>query len=208
MASHNYDGDVLTDEIAQVHRSPGFLTSVLNGVNDDGSIIKEFEASHGTVTDMYHAHLKGQETSLNPLSMMEALIGAMRHSVVLKTKASGGTISDNDRNFDEFCLKLQAAIHAQMTTPGRASRDLSGRDGLTTEQFVKAVKSRLDSVSDPLTEPVPSISPVEDAFEVDYNKIDELFLQLDTNKNGQIDYREFVSALKFLGVVPKKIRKH
>ena len=37
----------------QVHRSPGFLTSVLNGVNDDGSIIKEFEASHGTVTDMW-----------------------------------------------------------------------------------------------------------------------------------------------------------
>ena len=59
MASHNYDGDVLTDEIAQVHRSPGFLTSVLNGVNDDGSIIKEFEASHGTVTDMWKAHLKG-----------------------------------------------------------------------------------------------------------------------------------------------------
>jgi hypothetical protein len=26
---------------------------VLNGVNDDGSIIKEFEASHGTVTDMW-----------------------------------------------------------------------------------------------------------------------------------------------------------
>lgn len=47
MASHNYDGDVLTDEIAQVHRSPGFLTSVLNGINEDGSIIKEFEASHG-----------------------------------------------------------------------------------------------------------------------------------------------------------------
>jgi hypothetical protein len=31
---------VLTDELAQIHRSPGFLSSVLNGVNDDGTIIK------------------------------------------------------------------------------------------------------------------------------------------------------------------------
>jgi isocitrate dehydrogenase len=40
MAAHNYDGDMLTDEVAQVHRSPGFITSNLIGKNDDGSIIK------------------------------------------------------------------------------------------------------------------------------------------------------------------------
>lgn len=40
MAAHNYDGDMLTDEIAQVHRSPGFITSNLIGKKDDGSIIK------------------------------------------------------------------------------------------------------------------------------------------------------------------------
>jgi hypothetical protein len=44
-----------------VHRSPGFLTSVLNGVNDDGSIIKEFEASHGTVTDMWKVTSPAQQ---------------------------------------------------------------------------------------------------------------------------------------------------
>ena len=27
MSAHNYDGDMLTDEVAQVHRSPGFITS-------------------------------------------------------------------------------------------------------------------------------------------------------------------------------------
>ena len=31
MAAHNYDGDMLTDEIAQIHRSPGFITSNLVG---------------------------------------------------------------------------------------------------------------------------------------------------------------------------------
>jgi len=48
MSAHNYDGDMLTDEVAQVHRSPGFITSNLIGKKEDGSMIKEFEASHGT----------------------------------------------------------------------------------------------------------------------------------------------------------------
>ena len=48
MAAHNYDGDMLTDEVAQVHRSPGFITSNLIGKREDGAMIKEFEASHGT----------------------------------------------------------------------------------------------------------------------------------------------------------------
>merc|ERR1719329_1487573 len=49
MAAHNYDGDMLTDEVAQIHRSPGFITSNLIGKAADGRIIKEYEASHGTV---------------------------------------------------------------------------------------------------------------------------------------------------------------
>ena len=40
MAAHNYDGDMLTDEIAQVHRSPGFITSNLIGKKEDGTLIK------------------------------------------------------------------------------------------------------------------------------------------------------------------------
>lgn len=206
MCSHNYDGDVLTDEIAQVHRSPGFLTSVLNGVNDDGSIIKEFEASHGTVTDMYHAHKRGEETSLNPLSMMEALIGAMKHSVVLNTKNNGGKMTKNDENYIAFCGKLQSAIHSQMTTPGRASRDLSGPTGLTTEQFVQAVRARLDGKSHPYCQTVAGSDPVKDAYEADIDKMKALFQQLDTDKNGTIDFNEFVGALKILGVAPKKVK--
>merc|ERR1719421_959410 len=65
MACHNYDGDMLTDEVAQMHRSPGFITSNLIGKNEDGTLIKEFEASHGTVADLWADHLAGKETSLN-----------------------------------------------------------------------------------------------------------------------------------------------
>lgn len=86
MAAHNYDGDMLTDEISQVHRSPGFITSNLIGKSDDGSLIKEFEASHGTVADMWEAHKRGEEHSFNPLGMVEALIGAMNHAADLASQ--------------------------------------------------------------------------------------------------------------------------
>merc|ERR1712187_369480 len=79
MACHNYDGDMLTDEVSQVHRSPGFISSSLIGKRDDGSFIKEYEASHGTVADLWHMHLAGKETSMNPLGMVVALLDAMKN---------------------------------------------------------------------------------------------------------------------------------
>lgn len=196
MCAHNYDGDVLTDEIAQVHRSPGFLTSVLNGVNDDGSIIKEFEASHGTVTDMWKAHLRGEETSLNPLSMMEALIGAIQHS---------NKLANGPPELTEFSKKLQKAIHVQMTTPGKGTRDLSGPTGLSTPQFVAAVRARLEAYLDgkPLDEPTQVVA-VEDAYPADLELMKSLFDSIDTDKSGKIDFKEFTAGMKKLGIVPKK----
>ena len=114
MAAHNYDGDMLTDEVAQVHRSPGFITSNLIGKAADGSLIKEFEASHGTVADMWEAHLRGEETSLNPLGMAEALIGAIDHAADL----AGG-----DKAITEHGRARQA-IHTLMVSAG--TRDLCG----------------------------------------------------------------------------------
>lgn len=78
----------VTDQIAQVHRSPGFITSNLVGTSADGSLIKEFEASHGTVSDLWNDHLAGRETSLNPLGLVEAIMGAMQHAAVLGMSAT------------------------------------------------------------------------------------------------------------------------
>lgn len=91
------------------------MTSVLNGINDeDGSIIKEYEASHGTVTDMWYAHLRGEETSLNPLSMMEALIGAIIYSAEIDTIRSQNVNKVNNDSLIAFAQKLQKAIHKQV----------------------------------------------------------------------------------------------
>lgn len=134
MAAHNYDGDVLTDELAQVHMSPGFITSNLVGVDSEtGTLIKEFEASHGTVTDMDEARLRGEETSLNPLGMVEGLIGAMNHA----SDVHGGA-----DQVHPYTNSLRATIH-KLFREGRGTKDLCGAGGLTTEQFIDAVAEAL-----------------------------------------------------------------
>jgi len=198
MCAHNYDGDVLTDEIAQIHKSPGFLTSVLNGVREDGAIIKEYEASHGTVTDMWNAHLRGEETSLNPLSMCEALIGAVQHSVKLTDIHRGAEIID-------FTIRLQNAIYAQMTTNGKATRDLSGKRGLTTEQFVQAVKDRIDGKSSAYHVPEIGREVVVNTSDIDDN-VKSLFGKLDKDGNGMIDLQEFADGLVKLGISPQQAK--
>ena len=191
MAAHNYDGDMLTDEVAQVHRSPGFITSNLIGKSADGSMIKEYEASHGTVADMWEAHQRGEETSMNPLGMVEALIGAMNHSADL----AGGM-----PEIHSFTAELRAAMHALMVS-GKGTRDLCGPAGLTTENFV-------DMVAEALTERVKPImgAPVVPYEEdVDDEALVALFAELDTDQNGEIDFAELKRGLRRLGVSPKKM---
>lgn len=190
VAALNYDGDILTDQLAQIHRSPGFLSSVLTGVREDGTIIKEFEASHGTVTDMWYAHLRGEETSLNPLSMMEALIGALQHSASLST---------GYEELVSFSKRLQRAIHLQMVE--RGTRDMD-KNGLTTEQFVEAVGKRLDQAQREATvtrekEALPSRN-------YDEESIRKLFDSIDTDRNGSIGFQEFADAIAKLGIAPLK----
>mmetsp|Transcript_21197 Transcript_21197/g.45489 ORF Transcript_21197/g.45489 Transcript_21197/m.45489 type:complete len:496 (-) Transcript_21197:209-1696(-) len=193
MAAHNYDGDMLTDEVAQVHRSPGFITSNLIGKAADGRLIKEFEASHGTVADMWHAHLRGEETSLNPLGMAEALIGSMNHAAAL---------ADAGPEVSEFTAKIRAAMHLLMVS-GRGTRDLSGPSGLTTEAFIEAVAEELKQpfVSAPRTE----TTPVIDDYDVDAEALSKLFAELDQNKDGMISIEELKLGLKKLNLHPKKM---
>ena len=35
--------------------------------------------------NLWHAHLRGEETSFNPLGMVEAVIGAIQHAATLDT---------------------------------------------------------------------------------------------------------------------------
>jgi len=213
MAAHNYDGDMLTDQIAQVHRSPGFITSNLVGKSDDGSLIKEFEASHGTVTDLWLDHLAGKETSLNPLGLVEALLGAMAHAAQLELDANpkdkkAAEVHAYVENFNEI---LRLALHNTFRY-GQGTRDMCGPTGFTTEDFVAKVAWRLDRyLQQQIEEQAPPELSEEDlpvpagkitAF--DQKAILQLFEKYDKSGEGKIDFKNFSKMLMKMGVAPTK----
>ncbi len=92
----NYDGDVMSDMVATAYGSLGMMTSAL--VSPDGAY--EFEAAHGTVTRHYYKHLKGEETSTNPVATIFAWTGAL---------AKRGEL-DGNAPLVEFAQKLERAV--------------------------------------------------------------------------------------------------
>jgi hypothetical protein len=201
----------VTDQIAQVHRSPGFITSNLVGKSDDGSLIKEFEASHGTVTDLWLDHLDGRETSLNPLGLVEAMIGAMEHAASLdaeKNPSDSEKQTRKDQIFN-FTSTLRTSLHNTFRY-GQGTRDMSGPSGFTTEEFIDKVAWRLQRYLAMQYDesPPPRLHEPDRKFRRNYD-IDEeavaaLFAKYDKNRDGQIDYEEFSYMLVKMNLAPQK----
>lgn len=193
MACHNYDGDMLTDEVAQVHRSPGFITSNLIGKADDGTLIKEFEASHGTVADLWEAHKRGEETSMNPLGMVEALCSAIEYAGELH----------NDKVATAFGTSLRTAMHTCFIE-GEGTRDMQGANGLTTEQFVDAVARRLDNKDAVPKVAERKVTAVDARDDVDEKAVKNMFDEYDIDGDGRISMEEFLIMCVKLNIAPLK----
>lgn len=213
MAAHNYDGDMLTDQIAQVHRSPGFITSNLVGKSEDGSLIKEFEASHGTVTDLWLDHLDGKETSLNPLGLVEALLGAMDHAAALELAENPNdkSVQQSNQYIENFIKTLREALHNTFRY-GQGTRDMCGPTGFTTEDFIAKVAWRQnrylamqqeEQAPPELTED-DLVVPKEKLNAFDQKAILKLFDKYDKSGEGKIDFKNFSKMLMKMGVAPKK----
>lgn len=211
MAAHNYDGDMLTDQIAQVHRSPGFITSNLVGRNDDGTLIKEFEASHGTVSDLWHLHLEGKETSLNPLGLVEAMVGAMEHAATLDVERNPGDEKKKvtkDKIFN-YTTTLRKAIHNTFRY-GQGTRDMSGPSGFTTEEFISKVAWRLKRYLAMQMEesPPPRLHEPDRkyrrSYDIDEEAVAAIFAKYDKNGDGAIDYEEFKGMMVKMNLAPHK----
>jgi isocitrate dehydrogenase len=136
-ACKNYDGDVMSDMVATAFGSLAMMSSVL--VSPEGNF--EFEAAHGTVTQHYYRHLKGEETSTNSIATIFAWTGALRKRGEL----------DGLKDLINFANQLEAAS-LQTIESGIMTKDLAliselpNKQTVSTERFLMEVKKTLDGM--------------------------------------------------------------
>ena len=133
-AAKNYDGDVQSDVVAQGFGSLGLMTSVL--LTPDGNTV-EAEAAHGTVTRHYREHLKGNETSTNPIASIFAWTRGLRYR---------GRMDDTP-DVGQFADTLERACVGAVED-GHMTRDLAMHIGpdtpyLNTGAFFDRIEERL-----------------------------------------------------------------
>ncbi len=135
-ACKNYDGDVMSDLVAQGFGSLGLMTSILQ--TPDGKII-ETEAAHGTVTSHFRQHQQGKQTSTNPI----ASIFAWTRALWYRSKI------DNNKNLQKFAEKIEE-ICKQTIQQGFMTKDLALMVGpsqkwLTTDQLIQIIKNKVEN---------------------------------------------------------------
>ncbi|MCL2071208.1 MAG: NADP-dependent isocitrate dehydrogenase [Oscillospiraceae bacterium] len=133
-ACKNYDGDVMSDLVASAFGSLGMMTSVL--VSPDGAY--EYEAAHGTVTQHYYKHQRGEETSTNSVATIFAWTGALKKRGQL----------DSIGELSEFAEKLEKATidtieSGVMTGDLYAISSLENKHKVNTQGFIGEIAKRL-----------------------------------------------------------------
>lgn len=136
-ACKNYDGDVMSDMVATAFGSLSMMTSVLASPNG----YYEYEAAHGTVQRHYYKHLKGEETSTNPIATIFAWTGALRKRGEL----------DNLPELMAFADKLEKACidtieNGEMTGDLYLISTLKNKKKLNTQDFILAIRKTLESL--------------------------------------------------------------
>ncbi|XP_065156107.1 uncharacterized protein [Atheta coriaria] len=138
-ALKSYDGDVLSDIIGQGFGSMAMMMHSLK--SHDGKTILT-EPAHGSITKHYKRHLKGKQTSTNPISSIFAWTRGLQHRAKL------------DCNYDllEFTELLeQCSLRA--IEEGNLTKDLAlcvkghnikESDFITTNEFIDVIAAKVE----------------------------------------------------------------
>ena len=133
-ACKNYDGDVISDLVAQGYGSLGLMTSILK--TPDAQIV-ETEAAHGTVTSHFRQHQLGKETSTNPIASIFAWTQGLWHRGKM----------DKNTDLMDFCKNLEKSCIMTVEN-GYMTKDLALMVGpnqkwLTTNQLLNKIKNEI-----------------------------------------------------------------
>ena len=135
-ACKNYDGDVMSDMVSTAFGSLAMMTSVL--VAPAGTT--EYEAAHGTVTKHYYRHLKGEETSTNPMATIFAWSGALRKRGRLDGLADLENFADQ---LEQACLDTLRGGVMTKDLVGLVDEGVSAR-AVTSREFIAAIRENLE----------------------------------------------------------------
>ena len=135
-ATHNYDGDVMSDMLATAYGSNAMMTSVL--VSPNGQF--EFEAAHGTVRRHYYRYLQGEVVSTNPMALIYTWGGGLEKR---------GELDGNEKlqRFGRMICEAAAnVIEARGIMTADLAKITSKPDPLvvTGHQFIALTKAKLE----------------------------------------------------------------
>ncbi len=133
-ACKNYDGDVMSDLVAQGYGSLGLMTSVL--LSPDGGTL-ETEAAHGTITSHYLQHKNGLDTSTNPIASIFAWSRGLLHRSSLDKNKS---LKNFAENLEKVCIET---IESGYMTKDLALMVGPDQKWLNTNQLFEIISKKL-----------------------------------------------------------------
>jgi len=138
-ACKNYDGDVMSDVVAQGYGSLGLMTSVL--LCPYGKTL-EAEAAHGTVTRHYRMHQQGKETSTNPIASIFAWTRGLMHRAKLDNTPAVHTFAEK---LEQACIRTveEGKMTKDLALCVHGEKNMKREHWLTTEKFLDAIGETL-----------------------------------------------------------------
>ncbi|WVQ71693.1 isocitrate dehydrogenase, NADP-dependent [Cryptococcus sp. DSM 104548] len=138
-ACKNYDGDVMSDILAQGFGSLGMMTSEL--ITPDGKTM-EAEAAHGTVTRHYRQYQAGQETSTNPVASIFAWTRGLAFRAKLDDTPELAVFA---KALEESCVEVidKDSIMTKDLALAMKGKDMTRDDWVTTDVYMAKVNEKL-----------------------------------------------------------------